>query len=86
MTREQVYGRRPVREALRGPREVLELADRLDPGEPRADEDEPQRGAAFLIVCGLRRSVQLFEDPVPEPDRLRQGLEPVCVFGETRYR
>src|SRR5262249_34469133 len=25
VTREQVYGRRPVREALRGPREVLEL-------------------------------------------------------------
>ena len=25
MSREQVYGRRPVREALRGPREVLEL-------------------------------------------------------------
>ncbi|MDE3026425.1 MAG: 23S rRNA (guanosine(2251)-2'-O)-methyltransferase RlmB, partial [Acidobacteriota bacterium] len=25
MTREPVYGRRPVREALRGPREVLEL-------------------------------------------------------------
>ena len=25
MTREEVYGRRPVREALRGPREVLEL-------------------------------------------------------------
>ena len=25
MTREQIYGRRPVREALRGPREVLEL-------------------------------------------------------------
>ena len=25
MTREQVYGRRPVREALRGPRDVLEL-------------------------------------------------------------
>jgi 23S rRNA (guanosine2251-2'-O)-methyltransferase len=25
LTREQVYGRRPVREALRGPREVLEL-------------------------------------------------------------
>jgi 23S rRNA (guanosine2251-2'-O)-methyltransferase len=25
MTREQVYGRRPVREAMRGPREVLEL-------------------------------------------------------------
>ena len=25
MTRELVYGRRPVREALRGPREVLEL-------------------------------------------------------------
>src|SRR3954451_16001484 len=25
MTRDQLYGRRPVREALRGPREVLEL-------------------------------------------------------------
>ena len=25
MIRESVYGRRPVREALRGPREVLEL-------------------------------------------------------------
>jgi 23S rRNA (guanosine2251-2'-O)-methyltransferase len=36
VTREQVYGRRPVREALRGPREVLELwaTDRALKGEP----------------------------------------------------
>jgi len=36
MTREQVYGRRPVREALRGPREVLELwaTERAVKGEP----------------------------------------------------
>lgn len=36
MTREQVYGRRPVREALRGPREVLELwvTERAAKAEP----------------------------------------------------
>ena len=36
MTRDQVYGRRPVREALRGPREVLELwaTDRAVKAEP----------------------------------------------------
>lgn len=36
MTREQVYGRRPVREALRGPREVLELwaTERAAASEP----------------------------------------------------
>jgi 23S rRNA (guanosine2251-2'-O)-methyltransferase len=36
VTREQVYGRRPVREALRGPREVLELwaTERAVKGEP----------------------------------------------------
>ena len=36
VTREQVYGRRPVREALRGPREVLELwaTERRSASEP----------------------------------------------------
>jgi len=36
VTREQVYGRRPVREALRGPREVLELwaTERAAASEP----------------------------------------------------
>jgi 23S rRNA (guanosine2251-2'-O)-methyltransferase len=36
VTREQVYGRRPVREALRGPREVLELwaTERAASAEP----------------------------------------------------
>ncbi len=36
MSREQVYGRRPVREALRGPREVLELwaTERAAKSEP----------------------------------------------------
>ncbi len=36
MTREQIYGRRPVREALRGPREVLELwvTERAQKAEP----------------------------------------------------
>jgi 23S rRNA (guanosine2251-2'-O)-methyltransferase len=41
MTREQVYGRRPVREALRGPRDVLELwaTDRALAAEPWLRED-----------------------------------------------
>jgi 23S rRNA (guanosine2251-2'-O)-methyltransferase len=40
MTREQVYGRRPVREALRGPREVLELwaTERAVKSEPWLQE------------------------------------------------
>jgi 23S rRNA (guanosine2251-2'-O)-methyltransferase len=40
VTREQVYGRRPVREALRGPREVLELwaTERAAAAEPWLQE------------------------------------------------
>ena len=42
---EQVYGRRPVHEALRGPREVLELwaSERALAAEPWLS-DEPARG------------------------------------------
>ena len=45
MTREQVYGRRPVREALRGPREVLELwaTERTLKAEPWLREGVPVR-------------------------------------------
>ncbi|MGZ8739310.1 MAG: TrmH family RNA methyltransferase, partial [Gaiellaceae bacterium] len=45
MTREQVYGRRPVREALRGPREVLELwaTERAVKTEPWLQEGERPR-------------------------------------------
>ena len=45
MTREQVYGRRPVREALRGPREVLELwaTERALKAEPWLRERERPR-------------------------------------------
>jgi tRNA G18 (ribose-2'-O)-methylase SpoU len=40
VTREQVYGRRPVREALRGPREVLEVwaTERAAAAEPWLSE------------------------------------------------
>src|SRR5207244_7519445 len=43
MTREQVYGRRAVREALRGPREVLELwtTERALKAEPWLREPGP---------------------------------------------
>jgi 23S rRNA (guanosine2251-2'-O)-methyltransferase len=43
VTRELVYGRRPVREALRGPREVLELwaTERAVRGEPWLAETRP---------------------------------------------
>lgn len=45
MTRELVYGRRPVREALRGPREVLELwaGERALKSEPWLQEAERPR-------------------------------------------
>ncbi len=45
MTREQVYGRRPVREALRGPREVLELwaTERAVKAEPWLRETKQPR-------------------------------------------
>jgi 23S rRNA (guanosine2251-2'-O)-methyltransferase len=45
VTREQVYGRRPVREALRGPREVLELwaTERAVKTEPWLQEVERPR-------------------------------------------
>ena len=45
MTREVVYGRRPVREVLRGPREVLELwaTDRAVAAEPWLRETERPR-------------------------------------------
>ena len=45
MTRDQVYGRRPVREALRGPREVLELwaTERALKAEPWLREVERPR-------------------------------------------
>jgi 23S rRNA (guanosine2251-2'-O)-methyltransferase len=44
VTREQVYGRRAVREALRGPREVLELwaTERALKSEPRLREANPR--------------------------------------------
>ena len=44
MTREQIYGRRPVREALRGPREVLELwvTERTLKAEPWLRESRHQ--------------------------------------------
>src|SRR3954447_7079810 len=45
VTREQVYGRRPVREALRGPREVLELwaTERAVKAEPWLRETDRPR-------------------------------------------
>ena len=43
MTREQIYGRRAVREAVRGPREVLELwvTERALKAEPWLREARP---------------------------------------------
>jgi 23S rRNA (guanosine2251-2'-O)-methyltransferase len=50
VTREQVYGRRPVREVLRGPREVLELwaTDRALKAEPWLRHAERTRVQAKL--------------------------------------
>jgi 23S rRNA (guanosine2251-2'-O)-methyltransferase len=50
VTREQVYGRRPVREAVRGPREVLELwaTERALNAEPWLEEIDLPRVQAKL--------------------------------------
>jgi 23S rRNA (guanosine2251-2'-O)-methyltransferase len=54
VTREQVYGRRPVREAVRGPREVLELwaTERAVKSEPWLRELESPR-----VVVNLERDL-----------------------------
>ena len=51
MTREQVYGRRPVRETLRGPREVLELwaTERALPSGVLAEQVHPKTGAPLSV-------------------------------------
>jgi len=56
MTREQIYGRRPVREALRGPREVLELwvTERALKAEPWLRE--PGLGTRSRAVAGTAMS------------------------------
>jgi 23S rRNA (guanosine2251-2'-O)-methyltransferase len=54
VTREQVYGRRPVREALRGPREVLELwaTERAVKAEPWLRETKQPR-----VLTKLERDI-----------------------------
>src|SRR2546423_8649388 len=49
MTREQIYGRRPVREALRGPREVLELWVRERPLKAEPWLREPGLGTRSRV-------------------------------------
>ena len=58
MTREQIYGRRPVREALRGPREVLELwvTERALKAEPWLREPGPRDRSQSQARAGLDRS------------------------------
>jgi hypothetical protein len=41
------------------PGEIFELAERLDPGEPRPNEDEGERRPLGLSVGELRRPVKL---------------------------
>ncbi len=67
-------------------RQVLQLAERLDAREPRPDEHERQRPTAYLWIGHLVRGVELGQDAVPEPDRLREGPEPDALLGEPRHR
>ena len=66
MTREQVYGRRPVREALRGRREVLELwaTERAVKTEPWLQEVDRFRPVAGEKEDEDRLSAPLFEHVV----------------------
>src|SRR2546421_12038519 len=91
MTREQIYGRRPVREALRGPREVLELwtSERALAAEPWLRE--PHAGARHHVkperdlseAAGTRdhQGVVAFVEPFryADADELAARPDPLLV-------
>ena len=61
--------------AGRRPRQIFELAEPLDAGEPRSDEHEGQGRATSRDIGQLCRAIELREHTVPQPDRLREVLE-----------
>jgi 23S rRNA (guanosine2251-2'-O)-methyltransferase len=90
VTREQVYGRRAVREALRGRREVLELwaTDRALAGEPWLQEHDGRRvhvkaERELTEAAGTRdhQGVLAFCEPYPYADayELAAGRRPLLV-------
>ena len=62
--------------------EPLQLGQRLDPGEPAADDDEPERGRTDGRIAGRRRHGELAEHVVAQMHRLADRLEPGTVFGQ----
>ena len=72
--------------AERRPRQVFELAEGLDPGEPGADDHEGHRRAPLGGIVELGGALQLGQDVVAEPGRLGELLEPHGVLGEPRDR
>ena len=62
--------------------EVLDLAGRLDPAEPRAADDEGELRLA-LVGIGLEvRSLEHLDDPVAEGERIGQRLHADRVLGD----
>jgi len=90
MTREQVYGRRPVREALRGPREVLELwaTERALRAEPWLREESrlrvqflPERALTAEAGTADHQGVLAFCEPYRYADayELAAGERPLLA-------
>ena len=61
---------------------VLDLAERLDAGEPAADEDERQQPAAQLRVPRGRRDVDAAQHVVAQRDGLLDVLEADALLGQ----
>ena len=89
MTREQIYGRRPVREALRGPREVLELwvTERALKAEPSLRETgvrpqvKPERDLTEAAGTRDHQGVLAWAEPYRYADayELAAGDSPLLV-------
>lgn len=89
MTREQVYGRRPVREALRGPREVLELwaSERALKAEPWLrdagvrPQTRPERELTEAAGTRDHQGVLAWAEPYRYGDahEIAAGAEPLLV-------
>ncbi len=63
--------------------EPLQFGQRLDPGEPAADDDKRERGRADGGIVGRRRHGELAEHMVAQMHRLADRLETGTVFGQS---
>ena len=80
MTRDLVYGRNPVREALRGPRDVLEVWAAVGVGEQVAAE-----GVTWDTASTFYRNEKLFTQPfvdvIASGVNIKNAAIPIAING-----